>query len=232
VAIRITRTGNLDQLSKLDVKDILPTEGDLLYGLQRQKSRILSRTERGVDANGRPLAAYSTKRPYYYYPNGPVGRSRTTDRLKRDQAGVKRFASKVGRTSRAVTRSGLGLRFPSYAAFKLTYLGRSNVDLTGPRAPHMLQAIQTTVGNSQVTGDERVGLNDRTTPAFEGSIGIYGEPGKRAYYNNTGTTRGLPQRQFFASTNDDTHRFGDDLKQRVKDRLRQKFGFADMGSGF
>jgi hypothetical protein len=100
VAIRITRTGNLDQLARLDVKDILPTEGDLLYGLQRQKSRILSRTERGVDANGRPFAPYSTRRPYYYYPNGPVGRARTKDRLKRDQAGVKRFASKVGRTSR------------------------------------------------------------------------------------------------------------------------------------
>jgi hypothetical protein len=37
----------------------LPTEGDLLYALQRQRTRILQRTAAGVDVDGTPFQAYS-----------------------------------------------------------------------------------------------------------------------------------------------------------------------------
>jgi hypothetical protein len=184
--------------------ELLPSEADLLYAIERQKSRILQRTERGVDVEERPFAPYSTKGPYYYYPNGPVGKSRSSSELKRHRSAVKRTGGKGGHSS--VTRSGLGLRFESYAAFKYDYLGRTNVDLTGPRAPHMLQAIVT-----------------EAESGLKGSMGIYGDPGKRAAGHNEGFGH-LPQREFFAVSAKDKQALAEDLGTRIRDRLKREFG--------
>jgi len=226
------RTSNISSsaqnvLLSFDVKDAYPTQGDMLYALERQKTRILTRTERGVDFEERSFAPYNSTRPYYYYPNGPVGRQRSAAEKSRAKAGVKRYATKLGRTKGAISRSGLGLRFPSYADFKFTYLGRQNVDLTGPRAPHMLQTIVTEAGGSTFFQSVRPTLNAFPNQALSGSIGIYGEPGIRAAAHNQGT-RHLPQRQFFASSDKDNTAFGNDIKTRVKDRLNAKYGFRDF----
>jgi len=44
--------------SRRTVVSAFPTEGDGLYGMQRQRSRILKRTDAGVDANGAPFSPY------------------------------------------------------------------------------------------------------------------------------------------------------------------------------
>lgn len=204
-----TRTSALETLLAFDVKDLYPTESDILYALERQKTRIITRTTRGVDAENVPFAPYNNTRPYYYYPNGPVGAKHTEQSLKRAQGKVKRTATRLGRTKRAITRSGLGLRFPSYAAFKLTYLGRSNVDLTGPRAPHMLQSIVTQADGSS------------------GTIGIYGQPGIRAAAHNDGLGH-QPRRRFFESTDKDNLAFADDIKTRVTRRISDKYGIPSL----
>lgn len=49
-----------------------PTEGDLLYALQRQRTRILKRTAAGVDADGASFAAYS---PGYAKKKAAFGRT-------------------------------------------------------------------------------------------------------------------------------------------------------------
>lgn len=179
-----------------------------MSALQHQRSRILQRTSAGVDFELRPFAPYNRTRPYYYYPNGRVGRNRSKDQLKRDQAAVRRFANKVGRTKGAITRSRLGLKFPSYAAFKLTYLGRGNVDLYGPRAPHMLQAMQIRSENGR-----------------EGTLGIYGHEALRA--NGIGgdiRPKGMPRRQFFAASESDEAAMAESIRQRIQRRIDKLVG--------
>ena len=182
------------------------TVADATYALERQKTRILDRTARGVDVNGSPFAPYSTKGPYYYYPNGRVGTSRFTDRQNRAAASrlKRKLATGTVRTDSGVrlTRSGKGLRFDSYAAFK-GWLGRSAVDLFGPRAPHMLQAMIV-----RITG----------APVTEGRIGIYGAEAERASGHQYGT-RKLPQRKFLGASADDRKSVVADILERIKARL-------------
>jgi hypothetical protein len=54
----------------------LPTEGDLLYALQRQRTRILKRTADGVDVDGASFEPYS---PNYAKSKAKFGRSGTVD---------------------------------------------------------------------------------------------------------------------------------------------------------
>lgn len=46
---------------ELDIDSVFPTEGDILYAMQRLRTRILERTAKGVDVEGRPFAPYSKK---------------------------------------------------------------------------------------------------------------------------------------------------------------------------
>src|ERR1700733_4926088 len=124
--INVTGGGSVDAI-ELTIEDFEPTEGDCILGAQVQRSRLLRRTERGVDYAGHPFAEYNKKRVFYFYPNGPVGKTRSKTEHSSAKAGVKRFANKLGRTKSAITRSGLGIRFDSYDSFKRTYLGRDNV---------------------------------------------------------------------------------------------------------
>ncbi len=184
------------------------TPPDATYALERQKTRILERTARGVDVNGSPFAPYSTKGPYYYYPNGRVGTSNFTDR--QNKAAASRLTRKLQSGSvRAdsgvrLTRSGKGLRFDSYAAFK-GWLGRSVVDLFGPRAPHMLQAMIVRISGAPVT---------------EGRIGIYGQEAERASGHQYGTAK-LPQRKFLGANIEDRGLVKDDILARIKARLQK-----------
>lgn len=219
INLRLAGAGQAKTFALRVGKAIQPTTGDLLEVLARQQSRILERTERGLDYQGRPFAAYSSRGPYYYYPSGPVGQTRTAQARKNGKAGVARMARLgLGGTR---TRSGFGLRFSSYRAFKLGYLGRSNVDLRGARAPHMLQQIVMQVGSVRVAPGSQTGAlgpSDRPQPATRGTLGIYGEAGARAAGHNEGTRR-LPQRRFFDMSDKDIDDAAELLLDRATARL-------------
>ena len=169
------------------------TQADILYGLKRQKARILDRTARGVDLNGGAFAPYSTKGPYYYYPNKGA-------KPGQRRASAAAFGKKIG----AGTRTRLGLKFASYAAFKAS-MGRGVVDLLGPKAPHMLQAIVV-----------------KTDSASAGTIGIYGPEADRATGHNTGFGH-LPKREFFGWGAGDDVEMMKDLDTIMSARLGDLF---------
>jgi hypothetical protein len=74
VPIIFTGPGGQDPVSAIKklVVDALPTEGDGLYAVQRQRSRILKRTAAGVDADRNTFqpysAAYAKKKAKYRDP--------------------------------------------------------------------------------------------------------------------------------------------------------------------
>lgn len=222
--IKLQGGGSLESI-ELKIEDGIPTRGDLLYAAQLQRSVILARTEHGLDYQGRPFAPYNTSRPFYFYPNGSSGRKRSEQESKRDRASVKRFARKLGRTKHAITRSGFGIRFESYDSFKRTYLGRSNVDLRGAKAPHMLQALVCRSGGQEIgERDERIGLDDFTEPAEEFTLGIYGSEGERASgINSDDRPKGMPKREFLNSSQQDNDRLVNIVTRRIADRVMKRF---------
>ncbi len=57
---------------ELNLDDALPTEGDILFAMQRQRTRIVQRMDRGIDADGQPFAPYS---PAYAKKRDKSGRN-------------------------------------------------------------------------------------------------------------------------------------------------------------
>jgi hypothetical protein len=248
--IRTDRGSAIATLAREMVEETLPTKDDVLYALERQKARILERTARGVDFEGRPFAPYSTKGPVYYTPSsGSTAFARTRKQAKlfpgvkipgfaevsesehkRRIAARDRFARKIAGTAglksvaRAVAqaklfpsaairglrfeRTGYSLKFDSYADLKRALRRAGRVDLTGIRAPHMLQAI---VAKVQEQGRGQ----------FDATLGIYGEEAARAEGHNEGNPRTkLPQRRFFDSSRQDIEDFYADLDARRAARSR------------
>jgi hypothetical protein len=205
-------------------RQVQPTQADVLYGIERQKERILDRTAQGVDVDGAPFVAYSQNGPYYYYPNGRVGRNKfesrqnkqAVNRLIRKIGHVESYLSELsprklrsmglnpeagGDTSAKKTRSGEGIRFDSYAAFKAS-LGRAGVDLLGPRAPHMLQAMEIRVNWPEV------------------ELGFYSDDAaSKAEGHNEGANK-LPRRHFFAASAADLTAIENDIGARIDARMR------------
>ena len=178
------------------------TADDILYAGQRQRTRIVDRTRTGIDVNGSPFARYSTKGPYYYNPTGgQAGRS-----LKSQKAAASRVKKKIEKGSPGggemrLSRTGRSIRFESYSAFK-QWLGRACVDLTGPRAPHMMQAIQTKVEGIKML-----------------ILGVYGPKADIAQGHNEGAHH-LPKRHFFGASSADLQRMGQDIGDRISARLK------------
>ncbi|HEU0122635.1 MAG TPA: hypothetical protein VFQ91_19035 [Bryobacteraceae bacterium] len=222
-------------------KGYTPTVGDALYAGQRQRTVILDRTKRGVDARGAAFAPYSTKGPYYYNPNANLRslynkrsgswaadrKERVDDRItKNTKAASKRFLGRISTKAQRkqsdaprLSKTGLSVVFESYAAFK-RWLGRTTVDLYGPRAPHMLQNIIVKAGSYQVKGAEtEVGPDAANQPATEMRIGIYGREAARANGHNMGG-KNLPQRKFFAVTAADLKARGAEILARMRARVR------------
>lgn len=205
-----------------------PTEADALYAAQRQRTRIVERTLRGVDVNGNPFEPYSTDGPYYYYPNG--GRKTTA---KQNKAAVRRLLRATAHVTAGrseyqgymgvggvKTRNGQGIRYESYADFKAS-LGRAGVDLTGPRAPHMLQAIVVSVN------DRAFGVSDSasggTRPVEVFALGIYGEAAGRASAHNTGYSprwKRKHQRYFLGANSNDLKDILNDIYARMSLRMK------------
>jgi hypothetical protein len=195
---------------------------DFRYALERQRERILSRTAQGLDAGANPFAPYSEKGPYYYYPTkgSKEGHQRSfgfvkQQEIRRRSAAAGRLMRKMGFAGRGSQvpfkfaegkihrgRGSVGIRFESYAAFKRA-LGRTNVDLLGPSAPHMLQALQVV----------------KVTPQG-GTLGIYGQEADRATGHNEGASiRNLPKREFFAFSERDVDAVVKDIDEMLGRRL-------------
>jgi hypothetical protein len=197
-----------------------PLASDMLLVMNQQKTRILDRTARGVDVNEQAFAPYSEKGPYYYYPSGPVHEGAQRSFNFSLSAYRKRRATAAANFARAVKnrkgqrglfegnvgrrRGSVGVRFDSYGAFKRS-LGRSVVDLMGPKAPHMLQAIVV-----------------RTFGGGEGAIGIYGPEADRAEGHNLGVPRNhLPQRYWFGVSDSDETAMNEELADLTAARIRE-----------
>lgn len=213
------------------VDDVNPTVSDLLYVGQRHRSRVLQRTQRGVDFEEKAFAGYSTKRPYYWNPTaGKKGLSlnkriaavqRIMKKLSGRKTGYVRVFRESGKVVAEVRGHGDTIKFPSYAAFKQA-LGRTNVDLRGPRAPHMLQAIVVRVGATEIGNGLQSVPGDSTERASELRVGIYGPEAERASAHNTGTSR-LPQRKFLGASDAEKGRMEADLVSRVLARIKKRF---------
>ena len=186
-----------------------PTTGDLMDVGQKFRARIRNRTFSGVDVDGASFAPYSTKGPYYFYPN-------------RDAAGSIRGASEAVKASRATAAKGrhaatkrlgvrtpYGIRYASYAAAKAAH-GVANVNLYGmEQHPHMLDKMVVRAGGMEADMSmEGLGIGgemdafDQVVPEHSFTIGFYGDEAARAKGNDKGTSN-VPQRHFFALNAED-----------------------------
>ncbi len=185
--------------------------------------------------NGAPFAPYSTKGPYYFYPNrdsaGPT-RSRSGNRSlnaqqlneksrkARSTAAAGRFA-KIGRIG---VRTPLGIRFESYAAAKAAH-GAAGGNLFGmEQHTHMLNMITVRVGGQEIAGDvpgfgSEMEAFEGNIPAHELTVGFYGPEAERAKGHNEGTDK-LPKREFFALNQQDLDLAAQLVAQRMMIRAR------------
>jgi hypothetical protein len=206
----------------------LPTQGDLLFAVFGHKTDILERTSRGMDWQGKAFAPYSEKGPYYYSP-GAKGGGRGAAQVKREKGAATRafrklsgglsasrgtVSSKRGGTMRP-SRTGRSLVFESYRAFKQWARGSGVVDLTGPSAPHMLQAMQVYSRNAPVAAP----AND-AEQATEVRLSIHGDEGGRASGHHFGNpNKKLPQRRFMGANDEDVRRIQARLEARRVARM-------------
>src|SRR5215469_12536540 len=108
------------------------TVGDMMYIGQLYRSRIRQRTLAGIDVNGASLTPYSTKGPYYFYPNREVGTARgpratEATRKARATAAKGRHAA----NGREGARTPFGVRYDGgYAEAKQAH-GVGSVNLYG-----------------------------------------------------------------------------------------------------
>lgn len=231
------KSGAAPETRIIQIRDALkPTEGDLLAAGISQRTRIMLRTAAHVDVDGNAFAPYSEKGPYYYRPwDRPGMKGKIADRRKLLTASSRgrstaRFFKRLGGSNRTGELKVKGevlakvqgehkdtIRFESYAAFKRS-LGRAGVDLTGPRAPHMMQAITVKAGAAYVQGDSN-NQSGSTTPASTLVLGIYGPKAEIATGHNTGNNRGLPKRRFFGASNSDARSMLSEIFAHVKARL-------------
>jgi hypothetical protein len=204
-------------------RNLVPQQADLLYAGQRQNERIHERTEHHVDVDGAEFEPYDTTRPYYYRPwdtpsigRGTKGVSLAARRAKVPEISRNQSAASFLRKLGGFTAGGTGtlghiaeihaherdtVRFASYAAFKAS-LGRSGVDLTGARAPHMMQAIQVTATDEEI----RISIEDEQKAAIATGI-------------NSGTASGHKRRHFFGASQYDIPQMLTDIYTRMKARF-------------
>jgi hypothetical protein len=177
--------------------------GDLLHVGMGYVSRIRERTFQGVDVNGAPFAPYSTRSPFYFYPNRDAASGRTSEgRAARATASKNRHA----KTGRIGVRTPTGIRYESYAAAKAAH-GVSNVNLFGmEQHPHMLDAMLVKAGGAESSlidaefakgGSSEMNAFEANQPCTSMQLGFWGDEADRAKGHNEGTSK-LPKREFFA----------------------------------
>lgn len=184
----------------------LPTRGDLAAALYGQNQRILLKTSQGYGYDGESFEEYASEYPYYYYPEGGVKHLAATHlRITSQIRGLK------------VTRTTKGLKFENYGEFKRAF-GHANVDLFGvsPLA-HMLGAVQMNINGGEVFLSGYSG--HLTGLALSGTLGIYGDLGRRAELHNEGLGR-MPRREFFGLSESDIEDIVADIERGIYTRVR------------
>lgn len=196
------------------------TTGDLLYLGQGYRGKIRERTFAGIDVHGAAFAPYSTKGPYYLYPNREAtgarsvsgDRSFTASQLnaRRDKARATASKNRHAKTGRIGVRTATGIKYESYAAAKAAH--GSGVNLFGmEQHPHMLDAMLVKAGGSESTmmdaefsagGSDEFSAFESNQPCSLLTIGFYGVEAERAKGNNEGTSK-VPKREFFALNDGD-----------------------------
>lgn len=177
-------------------KNLFPTTEDLLQSVEEQKSRVLLRTQSGVDVDEKPFAPYSENGPYYHYEYKAFGGNRFSDAQKKN-------AAKYQKKTLGGDLTGTGLRFDSYGDMK-RQLGRGVVDLfgVGP-GKRMLRNVVA-----------------RIKGALEVGLGIFDpEIGPRANGHNTGVPGRLPQRRWLGTNQRDLVEIGRFLNEAVLRRF-------------
>ncbi len=196
--------------------------GDLLHAGMGYVSRIRERTFAGIDVNGAPFAPYSTKGPFYLYPNAGA----TKDRAARATAAKNRHA----KTGRIGIRTPTGIKYESYAAAKAAH-GVANVNLFGmEQHPHMLDALMVRAGGAESTlmdaefalgGSPEMNAFEQNQPCAAMQIGFYGDEAERAKGHNEGNSK-LPKREFFALNASDLAWGEQVIGERMLMRARSK----------
>lgn len=183
------------------------TTGDLLYLGQIWRARIRTRTFQGLDVNGQPFVPYSTKGPYYFYPNGSSASGKTADGRK---ARATAAANRHKATGKIGIRTSTGIRYESYAAAKTAH-GVSVVNLYGmEQHTHMLDTMLVKAGGAEVDmvagefmgGGGELDAFEQNVPCYQLAIGFYGPEAARAKGQNEGNSK-TPQREFFALNTED-----------------------------
>jgi hypothetical protein len=215
------------------------TAGDLLYIGQFFRARILERTSKGVDVNGAPFTPYSTRGPYYFYPNAnsagsvrgylaPSDKGILADvQHARSTAAKNRFA----KTGGIGKRTPYGIRYDSYAAAKAAH-GDSTVNLFGmTQHTHMLNTMMVRAGGVEAPAldsalaqlgsspDPSIAAFENSTPAHQLTIGFYGPEAERAKGNNEGAGK-LPKREFFALSQEDLALSSAAVSERIFQRAK------------
>lgn len=193
------------------------------------RSRIRERTFKGLDANGTPFTPYSTRGPYYLYPNRESGALRGV----KATAATRQARATAARNRQKKTggqRTPYGIRYDSYAAAKAAH-GVANVNLYGmEQHTHMLDTMLVKVGGMEAAqsfegadfGSEFAAFEGNTA-AQELTLGFYGPEAERAKGQNEGN-RKTPQREFFALN-------GEDLKLAEKAIGERMIARAQVKSG-
>lgn len=189
-----------------------PTVGDMLLAGQIWRSRIVHRTQAGVDVNGAPFAPYESSHVYYFYPDRDVAKGKSrAERLttvgnrfrETGKQGARTTVAVKGKTKR---KAGVGIKYESYAAAHAAH-GRSTVDLFGmEQHPHMMNAMIVKAGGTELDMSAPLDLDpsSNTSPCSQMNLGFYGEEDARARGHNEGAGH-LPQRRFFDASAEDLH---------------------------
>lgn len=228
VLIRVNgRERRVGTATAIEIPDPDVTRGDMIYMGQRQRTLILRKTERGVDVDKRAFERYSSKGPYYWNPGRATG-SRNRVRSARAMAkrlGLTATAASLGRRSTpfgGVTPGG-SIKYRNYGEFKRS-LGRGNVDLRGPRAPHMLQQLVVRAPGTEIRGNRPLPrVNEQTQRGHSASVGIYGGEAARAAAGHQTGTKTLPRRRFVGVTRQELAAHAQMLLKRVVTRVRREF---------
>jgi hypothetical protein len=172
----------------------LPTEGDLLYALQRQRTRILKRTAAGVDSDGASFAPYS---PGYAKSKEKFGRSAGTVDLR-------------GRNAPHMLQAIMA------TAGSLTDDGDSNTRaVNGSLAFYDERAaLLAEVHNEGATIRTRLGYG-----GFEEASYGY-KPRNARRLKAAKATLTMPRRHFFDASDQDVHEMENDMGARSEMRMR------------
>jgi len=201
----------------------LAREVDLVIAMQHQKLRILKRTARGLDFDGKTFTRYNRTRPVYVYPEGSgktrTKRARTAAKRSRDSLFLKLRKPVKGPNKSKPAKTRKGIKFPSYEAMKRAF-GINVVDMRSirSRARHMMDVLVVKAGGSTVR--KRGGNSDR--PGLSVSLVVEGRKQSRRMSIHGLGLGSQPVRRVMAMSALDRVEFLNDVTRNIAERLTGK----------